>query len=79
MDKGSGGFAYLKQIIPKISEAKLTEAIFFGPEIKQLFEDHDFSTKLNATERNAWEAFENVCRNFLGNKKRKITVTLCRS
>jgi len=33
---------------------------------KQLFEDHDFSIKLNATERSAWEAFENVCGNFLG-------------
>jgi hypothetical protein len=36
---------------------------------KQLFEDHDFSIKLNATERRAWEAFKNVCGNFLGNEE----------
>jgi hypothetical protein len=34
------------------------EIIFFGPQITQLFEDQDFSTKLNSTERNAWKAFE---------------------
>lgn len=36
---------------------------------KQLFEDHDFSINLNATERNGWEAFENVCGNFLGKEE----------
>jgi hypothetical protein len=45
------------------------EGIFVDPQIKQQFEDHDFSTKLNATERRASEAFENVCRKFLDNKK----------
>jgi hypothetical protein len=43
--------------------------IFVGPQIEQLFEGYDFSTKLNATERRAWEAFEKVCRAFLGNEK----------
>ena len=43
--------------------------IFLGPHIKKLLEDHDISTKLNGTERRAWKAFENVCRNILGNKK----------
>jgi hypothetical protein len=38
----------------------MKEGIFVGPQIKQLFEDHDFSTKLNATDTRAREAFENV-------------------
>jgi hypothetical protein len=38
----------------------MKQGIFLGPQIKQLFEDDDFRTKLNATERRAWEAFENV-------------------
>ena len=67
VDKESEGFAYLRQKFPKISEAKMKKGIFIGPQIKQLFEDHDFSTKLNATERRACEAFENVCRNYLRN------------
>jgi len=40
-----------------------------GWQIKQLFEDQNPSIKLNAIERRAWEAFENVCKHFLGNKK----------
>jgi len=34
-------------------------------QIKQLFEDQDFSTKLNSTERRAWKAFESSYRNFI--------------
>jgi hypothetical protein len=51
------------------SEAKKREGIFVGPQFAQLFEDHDFSTKLNSTERRAWKAFENICRNFLSKEK----------
>jgi hypothetical protein len=36
--------------------------------ITQLFEEQDISTKLNSTKRRDWEAFENVCRNFLCNE-----------
>jgi hypothetical protein len=46
--------------------SSIRKVIFFCPRNKQLFEDHDFSTKLNATEGRAWEAFKNVCRNVLG-------------
>ena len=55
--------------ISQNNEAKLQEGIFVGPQIKQIFEDQAFSTKLNATERRAGEAFENISRDFLGNKK----------
>jgi len=40
-----------------------------GWQIKQLFENQNLSTKLNAIERRASEAFENACKHFLGNKK----------
>jgi hypothetical protein len=43
--------------------------IFFGPRNKQLFEDHDFNTELNATEGRAWEILKKVCRNFLGKER----------
>jgi hypothetical protein len=43
----------LKEKIAKIREAKMKEGIFIGLHIKQLFKDHDFSTKLNATDRRA--------------------------
>jgi len=70
MDKESK-FTYLRQKFPKISEVKMNEGIFVGPHIKQPFEDQDFGTKLNPTERRAWKAFQNLCRNFLGNEKPK--------
>jgi hypothetical protein len=46
-----GRFVYLRQIFPKISESKMREGIFIGAQIKQPFADHDFSTKLNATQK----------------------------
>jgi len=46
----------------------MKEGIFIGTQCTQLFEDQDFSTKLNSTERRDWKAFDNICRNFLGNK-----------
>jgi hypothetical protein len=48
MDKERERFAYLRKIIPKVSEAKI--GIFFGPHITQLFDDQYFSTKLTSTE-----------------------------
>ena len=63
------GLGYLRQIFSKIREANLKEGIFVGPQITQLFEDQDFSTALNSTERRAWKVLQNVCRNYLGNKK----------
>jgi hypothetical protein len=68
-DIESEGFAYLRQKFPKISKTKMKEGIFVGYQIKQLFEDHDFSTKSNSTELRAWEASENVWRNFINHEK----------
>jgi len=47
----------------------MKEGIFVGTQIKQLFEDYDFSTKSNSTELRAMEASENICRNFTGHEK----------
>ena len=33
----------------------MKEGIFVGPQIKRLFEDQDFSTELNCTERRHFE------------------------
>jgi hypothetical protein len=53
-------FCLFKEKIAKMSEAKMKEGILVGLPIKQIFEDQDFSTKLNATDGRTWEAFENV-------------------
>ena len=66
--KESKGFVYLKQKFPRLSEAKMKEGIFVSLQINQLFKDQDFSTKLSSAKRRAWNAFENVYRNFLASE-----------
>ena len=43
---------------------------------KQLFQDPDFRNQLNFAEKRAWEAFENVCSNFLGNTKSEAYIEI---
>jgi len=66
MCKQSSGFLYLKEKFPAISDAKIKEGIFVGPQVRQLIENNVFEQKLNATEKAAWVAFKVVCTNFLG-------------
>ncbi|UYV77433.1 hypothetical protein LAZ67_15001016 [Cordylochernes scorpioides] len=66
MDRNASGFAYLKQKISSISEAKIKEGIFVGPQIRELQQDGNFQNSLNEVEAAAWNSFRNVCKNFLG-------------
>ncbi|UYV69610.1 hypothetical protein LAZ67_6004089 [Cordylochernes scorpioides] len=69
MDRNASGFAYLKQIVSSISEAKIKEGIFVGPQIRELQQDGNFQNSLNEVEAAAWNSFRNVCKNFLGSVK----------
>ena len=64
----SNGFAFLCNKFPKISEAKLKEGIFVGPQIREVLKDPDFEKELTSIELRAWKAFKWLCANFLGNK-----------
>jgi hypothetical protein len=44
MAKESEGFAYLSKKFPTKNEIKMKEGIWFGPQIKQPFEDQGIST-----------------------------------
>jgi hypothetical protein len=57
----------------------MTERIYVGPKIIQLFEDQNFSTKLNSRERRAWKLLKMSAKGLEAMKKRKISVKLCRS
>jgi hypothetical protein len=50
-----------------VSDAKLKEGIFVGPQIRALFGDSIFTEKFNKFENRAWRTFENICKNCLGN------------
>ncbi|UYV73753.1 hypothetical protein LAZ67_11000721 [Cordylochernes scorpioides] len=69
MDRNASGFAYLKQKISSISEAKIKEGIFVGPQIRELQQDGNLQNSLNEVEAAAWNSFRNVCKNFLGSVK----------
>ncbi|UYV77499.1 hypothetical protein LAZ67_15001302 [Cordylochernes scorpioides] len=58
-----------KTKISSISEAKIKEGIFIGPQIRELQQDGNFQNSLNEVEAAAWNSFRNVCKNFLGSVK----------
>jgi len=53
-DKTSHGIEYLRNKFPNVSDAKIKEGIFIGPQIRELLQDKQFDEDLNETERNAW-------------------------
>ena len=69
LDRDGPGFQYLKSKFPRISEAKIKEGIFVGPQIHELMTDAQFDAVLTGVEKEAWDAFKDVVRNFLGNRR----------
>ena len=52
-----------------MSEPKINESIFIGPQNRELTQDKEFDEDLNETERNVWLSFKRICKDFLGNHK----------
>lgn len=67
LNKDGHAFQYLRNLFPKISEAKINEGIFDGPHIKKLLKSNEFSSSLNPVESQAWNSFQEIVKNFLGN------------
>ena len=76
MDREGEGFKYLTEHFPRLSEAKIKEGDFTGPDIRKVIHDPEFEKKLNQKELAAWEAFVKVVKGFLGNKKEENYKTL---
>jgi len=69
VDKTGRGFEYLRNKCPNVSDAKIKEGIFIGPQIRELMQDKHFDEDLNGTERNAWLFLKRILKDFLGNHK----------
>jgi len=69
MDKTGRGFEYVRNKFPNVSDPKIKQGIFIGPQIRELMQDKQFDEDLNDTERNAWLSFKRICKDFLGNHK----------
>jgi hypothetical protein len=69
-------FKYLCSKFPGLSDAKLKEGIFVGPDIRKLISDEMFETTKSNAEREAWIALKDVISKFFGKKKgTRITKT----
>jgi len=69
MDKTGHGFEYVRNKFPNVSDTKIKEGIFIGPQIREMMQDKQFNEDLNETERNVWLSFKRLCKDFLGNHK----------
>ena len=59
-DKIGHGFQYVRNKYPNVSDTKIKEGIFIGPQIRELLQDRQFDEDLNETERNAWLSQEDL-------------------
>ncbi|GFU90784.1 uncharacterized protein TNCV_4870161 [Trichonephila clavipes] len=69
LDKKGECFKYLCEQFPGLSDAKLKEGIFVGPDIRKLLKVETFVTKMEMKEKNVWNSFKVVVTGFLENKK----------
>jgi hypothetical protein len=57
MNKNGAGFKYVQTKFSRIiSEAKIKEGVFDGPQIRELLKDRKFEETLTPAERNAWQS-----------------------
>ncbi|GBM47771.1 hypothetical protein AVEN_260061-1 [Araneus ventricosus] len=60
MDCAGSGFQYLRLKFPKVSETKIKEGIFVGPQFRQLMKDPVPESKLTKKEAVAWTSFKEL-------------------
>ena len=69
MKQEEAAFTYLPQKFPRLSEAKMKEGIFIGPQIRHLTKDEYFDWLLQGDEKAVWDSFKFVVKGFLGNRR----------
>ena len=62
-------FQHIRELISKLSEKKIKNGVFVGPQVKQLIKSDSFPEKLSALKTRAWKSFVSVVEDFLGNHK----------
>ena len=69
-------FKYLISAFPGLSIEKIKAGVFDGPQILQLIKDEAFIGTMSELERNAWLAFKDLIKNFLGNTRAKNYISI---
>ena len=60
---------YWREKFPRLSEAKLKEGIFIGPQIRDPIKDEYFDKLLQGDEKAVWDSVKFVIKWFLGNRR----------
>ena len=55
---------YLKNMSPKISNAKIKEGVFVGPQIREIIQNVKSEDQLSELEKATWKSFKNITTNF---------------
>ena len=66
----SRAFRYIRQMFPGISEAKVEQGIFLGPQIRRMLASEELEGQMPDFERNGWQAFRMIVKGFLGKHRR---------
>ena len=69
LPKTGRSFKYLCECFPNLSEAKLKQGVFVGPDIRKLMCDDNFVAAMTYDEKEAWTAFRDVVSKFWRNTK----------
>ena len=69
MNQDGAAFKYICNKFPVLSQAKLKEGIFVGPQINKLLKYENFDHTFSGIKKVAWNAFRDVAHNFLKNTK----------
>jgi hypothetical protein len=72
MDRNDTAFLYLRQKFPLLSDAKIREGVFTGPDIRSLLCVEVFKGIIVGDEQRAWHAFRELVTGFLGNRRADI-------
>ena len=67
MNREEAAVTYLREKFPRLSETKLKQGIFIGPQIRELIKDEYFDKLLQGDEKVAWDSFKFVVKIYLGN------------
>ena len=72
MDQDGSGFRYLQEKFPTKTDAKLEAGVFIESKIRKLMTDERFGENLNPIEKEVWNQFSLVVKNFLGNNRSSL-------
>jgi len=69
MNQEEAAFTYLREKLPRLSEAKMKEGIFIVPQIRDIIKHEYFDKQLQGEEKAAWDSFKFAVKVFLGNRR----------